>query len=111
LHAIPELGPLPDRERTDVSDKCTTCGTSVVWATTRDGKQMPVNADPVDFGTVELHELPSGKVLATVGRYPVPGSPDRPVYVSHFATCPDANLHRRRTRSAAETSNPLAGWE
>lgn len=64
------------------------------------GKSMPVDADPVDNGNIEL----TGKTRATSQggqapecRYVAQGSllteADR--YVSHFATCPDADHHRR----------------
>lgn len=58
---------------------------------------MPVNAEPVDIGgNVSLNETPSGKVIARVLTKAQGRAWQTPLYVSHFATCPDAAMHRRR---------------
>ena len=49
--------------------RCTTCGAACYWGRTNTGSKMLLDADLVD------------------GRF-----------VSHFATCPDADKHRKRTR-------------
>jgi hypothetical protein len=90
---------------------CKTCGAAIVWARTiPGGKQMPVDPEPADYGNVELYTMPSGKYLARVVKGNHQSIPGRRWHLSHFASCPDANLHRR-TRTASETSNPLMGWE
>jgi hypothetical protein len=51
---------------------------------------MPVDATPDPSGSVRLHRSEGGDLLANVG-----GTDDGPLYRSHFATCPDADQHRR----------------
>lgn len=74
-------------------DLCGSCGAAIIWAETRAGKPMPVDANRGDVGNVELTTLICypPKWRATV--YPVdcPG-----LYVSHFATCPNADKHRSK---------------
>lgn len=53
---------------------------------------MPVDADPSPVGNVELVD-DDGILRATVHSQPPLGVDD--LYVSHFATCPDANDWRR----------------
>ena len=80
--------------------ECRSCGSSISWITTQSGKKMPVNSEEVPFIPDE-----AGQVLAV--------SPDnelirgrtcsesyeseRWIYarLSHFATCPNADNHRR----------------
>lgn len=57
--------------------KCRSCGASIVWFSTTAGKSMPVDAATVQ-PTDEQLELPR--------------------HVSHFATCPNANQHRKPRR-------------
>lgn len=55
--------------------RCRSCQARIIWFKTEAGKNMPVDADTVEAEDQEL-ELPR--------------------HVSHFATCPNANQHRRR---------------
>lgn len=71
---------------------CRSCGAPVVWARTSTGGSMPVDADPSPVGNVELVD-DDGILRATVHSQPPLGVDD--LYVSHFATCPDANDWRR----------------
>lgn len=54
--------------------ECRSCGASIVWLKTEAGKNMPVDADTVDEGDEEF---------------------DNDKHVSHFATCPNSDKHRR----------------
>lgn len=73
---------------------CRSCGAPIYWALTGAGKRMPVDAEPSQAGTVELR-LRSGAIVAIVH-----GSPDGAGAwrTSHFATCPNADAHRRDKR-------------
>lgn len=56
--------------------RCSSCRAKIIWFKTAAGKNMPVDADTVEPEDQEL-ELPR--------------------HISHFATCPNAGQHRRRT--------------
>ncbi len=55
---------------------CKSCGEYIVWVKTEAGKNMPVDADSFDEGDDLLWD------------------PDK--HISHFATCPNADKHRKR---------------
>lgn len=71
----PHLFDIPPMER---AAKCSSCGAAVYWIVTARGKKMPV--DPA---------VPGGQVPSPLKD----GAPGRGV--SHFATCPHADQHRR----------------
>jgi hypothetical protein len=55
---------------------CRSCGAEIVWFQTRSGKRMPV--DEISTRPTDAqHQLDLNR------------------HVSHFATCPNANQHRR----------------
>ena len=56
--------------------RCRSCRARIVWLKTENNKNMPVDADTVE---------PDDEIF-------VPGGD----MISHFATCPNANQHRRR---------------
>lgn len=56
--------------------QCSSCQADIVWLMTEKGKRMPVNAATVKAGDY-LFE-PDG------------------AHISHFATCPNAQAHRRQ---------------
>ena len=74
-----------------MSATCSTCGAPIVWAKTLEkGKPAPFDAAPVPEGGFTLEAgvaIPVGLLTAE----------NEPRYVSHFATCPDADKHRRLT--------------
>lgn len=77
---------------------CRSCGADVLWCVTPAGQRMPVDPVPVDGGNVILGQGQGGSPLATVvGKKVQPGlfGDDSPRYTSHFATCPNADSHRR----------------
>jgi hypothetical protein len=79
---------------------CDSCGRPILWALSEYGKPMPLDPEPRADGNIVLRRL---------------GGTDQPVahvlkrhelvaearHVSHFATCPESDLHRRRQRRAA----------
>lgn len=78
----------------DVVRRCRTCRAEVVWCHTAGGKSMPIDAQPVPDGNVLVDDGARGLVATVVPAGQVTFD-DRPLYVSHFATCPDADTHRR----------------
>jgi hypothetical protein len=55
--------------------RCSSCRAQIIWLKTPAGKNMPVDADTVEPEDTEL---------------------DLSRHKSHFATCPNANQHRKR---------------
>jgi hypothetical protein len=74
--------------------RCSSCDAEIVWAVTALGKRMPIDVTPTAVGNVVL-EIDGDVLRARV----VKTSDPRPRYVSHFATCPNANTHRKETRA------------
>jgi hypothetical protein len=59
-----------------LATRCASCSASIVWFRTAAGKRMPVDESSTQPTDAE-HQL------------------DLKRHVSHFATCPNANQHRR----------------
>lgn len=73
---------------------CRSCGAPIRWARTSTGKRMPVDAEPNPDGNVTLiPPLESADFPLAV----VSSERDPSVirYTSHFATCPNADAHRK----------------
>ena len=76
--------------------KCKSCGAEIIFITSTRGKLIPCNAKPVKFdyalGAHDRVVTGNGEVLpALISEYGKETG-----YISHFATCPKANAHRRR---------------
>lgn len=68
---------------------CRSCGAEIKWAKTTTGKSIPLDPHPHADGNIELVN----------GVAYVKGRSDDPAdvrHISHFATCPNANRHRKR---------------
>jgi hypothetical protein len=68
--------------------ECRSCKAPIIWAKTQGGKLMPLDSLPQQRYVLEEREE------GTVAIY-------RPVFVSHFATCPNADQHRRKKEVTA----------
>jgi hypothetical protein len=75
--------------------RCRSCGAPIRWTRTEKGRRMPIDPEPVPEGNIVLRELDEATPLAL--SVPPAAFPDEPRYLSHFATCPDAAKHRRRS--------------
>lgn len=78
---------------------CKTCKAAVVWVTTAKGEPMPVDAEPVRGGNIRLEGSAARPTAVYV--QPLLESDEQkaaPHYVSHFATCPDRDQHRKKRR-------------
>lgn len=75
-----------------MSGSCRSCGATIIWTRTEAGKRMPIDVEPVDGGNLILKRGHGGQYWAIVAADDI--EPTR--YVSHFATCPHADQHRRR---------------
>ena len=75
---------------------CKGCGQQILWTKTKAGKAMPCNPVAVYFtpaGGPETFVTPDGRVER--GFQSQGGQLG---YISHFATCPNADRFRRRER-------------
>lgn len=81
--------------------KSKSCRAPILWAhTVGDDKRMPLDAKPTATGNVLIHiseEQPPRLMAAVLTRGQVDGarSDGKTLYRSHFASCPDADGHRR----------------
>ena len=71
--------------------KCRSCGRNIVWATSPTGAALPIDARAIS--PYVLRQDGDGPVRAVKAN--VPGES---IYVSHFLTCPQADLHSRGGR-------------
>lgn len=79
---------------------CRSCGAAIRWAATVNGKRMPVDDQPTPDGTLILSDPTPGAYAPTValfvaGQPSLFDEPDPPRFTSHFATCPNADQHRK----------------
>jgi hypothetical protein len=68
---------------------CKSCGAEIIWATTGKGNAIPLDAKPEHrFVIVPLMGHPENLRAEYIK-----------TYISHFATCPQAEQHRKKPRS------------
>lgn len=78
---------------------CRSCERRIIWVESdRSGKPMPLDPEPVPFGNIRVIERPGqnrvGRVL-TLDELALIDETDELLYLSHFATCPNAHAHRK----------------
>lgn len=84
---------------------CSSCRRPILWCVTEGGKRMPIDPEPhadgnvVKTGATDLvygKPVPVVRVLddATMTLFDTVPAGVEPRFVSHFATCPDADKHR-----------------
>ena len=75
--------------------KCRSCGAEIIWVPTVSGKNMPCDAKPIPY----REDIEGGQVIVTsdgrVVRAKVDLTSDTFGYISHFATCPNADKWRK----------------
>jgi hypothetical protein len=73
-----------------VADTCRSCGAPIEWAVTTKGKRIPLDPGTFDEGNIDVVD----GIAYTTGQLTTVDRRRR----SHFATCPNANQHRKRDR-------------
>lgn len=68
---------------------CRSCEAPITWAVTEGGKRMPLDDVPSERGNI-VYVNGVTRAANAVDR-----DLKRPLYTSHFATCPNAKQHRR----------------
>jgi hypothetical protein len=79
--------------------RCRSCGAEVRWVSTKADRRMPLDAWPSRDGNVQL-VADQGQLVAEVlrsGRAAEARARGLELFRSHFATCPNADAHRRRS--------------
>ena len=72
------------------ASRCRSCGAHVIWAKTQSGKNIPVDLQEIVGGNLRILDVPSGKFAKVIQ-----AKPDVKAYRTHFASCPNADGHRR----------------
>jgi hypothetical protein len=71
---------------------CRSCRAEIVWALTDKGARMPVDAKSATDGNLVLYRQGGEQRVRSVR---LPEDQLRPRHTSHFATCPNADHHRK----------------
>lgn len=81
--------------------QCKSCGAEIVWVTTEKGRDMPIDAQPSPDGRFRKERVEHNeqfnrdlKIVHFVRDSELEDNTAR-LYTSHFATCPDADEHRK----------------
>lgn len=76
---------------------CRSCGAEIIWIKMKgSGKAMPCDAKPIPYREVFSNGMKLVTESGEVVQGCFEGTSDKTGYVSHFATCPNANRHRRK---------------
>lgn len=86
---------------------CTSCGAEIIFVESPGGAKLPLDAEPLRdaadprYGTPArrptLYALSGANNEALKVDQPFAGIVEgMPLYISHFATCPNASEHRKR---------------
>ncbi len=78
--------------------RCRSCAATIRYVKTPAGRTMPLDVEPAPDGNVRVAfvgGLEVGLVLADPAELAA-ARIDGPLYLSHFATCPDAGRWRRK---------------
>lgn len=75
---------------------CSSCGARVIWCKTVTGKNMPVDAEPVENGNLVIRKRGSNMLALVIKAEQREDVEGQPRYVSHFATCPNSRSHRKK---------------
>ena len=78
-------------------EPCRSCTQPVIWAKTKTGKRMPVNAEPSEDGNIRLARINGGPYADVLSPARLAAGTQEPLRTSHFVTCPDAPAWRRKS--------------
>ena len=79
--------------------RCKGCGQEIIWIKTKSGKSIPCDPEMIYYKAKKTGHLrvvtPTGEVVSAVPSDSILTATDYG-YVSHFATCPQADRFRRK---------------
>lgn len=82
--------------------ECRSCGAEIEWVVvSKSGKNMPIDVIPTDTGNIAKLPTTDAATGNKLVEYVMQGGmlgDHRELYVSHFATCPNADQHRKGRR-------------
>lgn len=86
-------------------NRCRSCNAEIRWAKTAAGKRMPLDLEPSPTGNVQLGLVGGEEIAIVVGPADAVAAQasGEQLYLSHFATCPNAAQHRRPTAGEAQS--------
>ena len=73
---------------------CRTCKAGIWWVVTYAGERMPLDREPDAEGNIEMWLSGTAWRAEVLHQVETLFAVDRPRWRSHFATCPDAAVHR-----------------
>ncbi len=81
---------------------CSSCGQTISWVVMKSGKRMPVNPDAVFVDVSDQDKnttivTPDGRVVKGKAAEPPLKDAYTVGFISHFATCPKARSHRKKS--------------
>jgi hypothetical protein len=74
---------------------CTSCHAPIIWGTTASGKPLPLDPAPAETGNLAVRPGEAGTRYVRYLTLSGQPEPDEWRAVSHFATCPNASMHRK----------------
>lgn len=75
-----------------MSATCRSCGDSVLWGVTANGKRAPFNETPDPAGKFKIDETKNPPVF----EYAKPDDPPGERFTNHFGSCPDRDTWRKK---------------
>lgn len=73
---------------------CRACGAAIFFVLSASGKSVPLDAVPADNGNYEIGDDGIARVVTKERICEI--EEGSPLYLSHFATCPDAKKFRKK---------------
>lgn len=67
-----------------MSARCRSCNAPIIWAATRGGRRIPLDAKPTKRAVFAVDDPSASRTVDVVD-----------AYTTHFETCPNASQHRR----------------
>lgn len=85
-----------------MSARCRSCAAPIRWVVTQKGNRMPVDAEPdLERGNVLVDNFGNAVYLTAEQRQRYIEKGGKKLYLSHFASCPNASQHRVQERRTA----------
>lgn len=75
---------------------CRSCGAPIRWVTMDTGSRNPIDPEPSDRGNLDIADPQRAKIVNRAEAEQRRAAGDE-LYLSHFASCPHAGRHRRRS--------------